>query len=165
MRQCRIIKLIKTLTKGSGELDRSTISVTADGAEDDFVRLVIAGIQFRAYIKSFSHNIKPEFQAVEYVGRLTDVKLMSKFNVDFSLDFSVAALTARELEGMYYKLNALAQKTAPTYSSNKPQGPLNKITVGDYFNKVPGVLTSISSNWSTNLPTEETKVDFMHSNT
>ena len=126
--------VIKAIKKGEHtKMDWSTRSTTHASAEDDFVKLVIAGIQFRAYIKSFSHNIKPQFQDVEYVGRLTDVKLMSKFNVDFSLDFSVAALTARELEGMYYKLNALAQKSAPSYSDNKPQGPLNKITIGDYF--------------------------------
>ena len=62
---------------------------------------------------------------------------MSKFSVDISLDFQVAAQSARELEGMYYKLNALAQKTAPSYGTGgKPQGPLNKITVGDYFRDV-----------------------------
>ena len=106
-----------------------------DGAEDlpDLVTLRIAGIQFRAYLKAFSHNVKPEFQNVEYVGRLTDVKLMSKFAVDFTLDFSVAALSARELEAMYFKLNRLAQKSAPTYSGGKPVGPMNRITVGDYF--------------------------------
>ena len=73
-----------------------------DGADDlpDLVTLRIAGIQFRAYLKAFTHNVKPEFQNVEYVGRLTDVKLMSKFAVDFTLDFSVAALSARELEAM-----------------------------------------------------------------
>ena len=106
-----------------------------DGTDDlpDFITLRIAGIQFRAYLKSFSHNVKPEFQNVEYVGRLTDVKLMSKFAVDFTLDFAVAALSARELEAMYFKLNRLAQKSAPTYSGGKPVGPMNRITVGDYF--------------------------------
>jgi len=106
-----------------------------DSAEDidDLVILRIAGIQFRAYLKSLSHNIKPEFQNVEYVGRLTDVKLMSKFSADFSLDFSVVAGSARELEAMYFKLNRLAQKSSPTYDSGKPEGPMNRITVGDYF--------------------------------
>jgi hypothetical protein len=106
-----------------------------DGAEDvaDLITLRIAGIQFRAYLKAFSHNMKPEFQNVEYIGRLTDVKLMSKFAADFSLGFSVVAMSARELEGMYFKLNRLAQKSAPTYSGGLPQGPMNRITVGDYF--------------------------------
>ena len=106
-----------------------------DGAEDvsDLITLRIAGIQFRAYLKSFSHNMKPEFQNVEYIGRLTDVKLMSKFSADFALGFSVVAMSARELEGMYFKLNRLAQKSAPTYAGGLPQGPMNRITVGDYF--------------------------------
>ena len=99
----------------------------------DLVTLRIADIQFRAYLSAFSHNMKPEFQNVEYVGRLTDVKLMSKFAADFSLDFQVVAMTARELEGMYFKLNRLAQKSAPSYSDGKPKGPMNRITVGDYF--------------------------------
>ncbi len=101
--------------------------------ESDLIILRIAGIQFRAYLKSFSHNMKPEFQNVEYVGRLTDVKLMSKFSADFALGFSCVAMSARELEGMYFKLNRLAQKAAPTYVSGLPQGPMNRITVGDYF--------------------------------
>ena len=42
-------------------------------------------------------------------------------------------MTARELEGMYFKLNRLAQKSAPSYSDGKPKGPMNRITVGDYF--------------------------------
>ena len=123
----------KILLNAFTEPGKSTTTQLASSEEDDLCRLVIAGIQFRSYLKSFSHNIKPEFQSVEYVGRLTDVKLMSKFAVDFSLEFSVAAFTARELEAMYLKLNRLAQKTAPTYSDGKPQGPMNRLTIGNYF--------------------------------
>jgi hypothetical protein len=129
--------LIHAITKDSGHYDAASETASQTAGENDFIILKIAGIQFRAYLSSFSHNIKPEFQDIEYVGRLTDVKLMSKFSVDISLDFQVAAQSARELEGMYYKLNALAQKTAPSYGTGgKPQGPLNKITVGDYFKDV-----------------------------
>ena len=115
--------------------DKNYAKRADDGLEDvdDLITLRIAGIQFRAYLKSLSHNMKPEFQNVEYIGRLTDVKLMSKFAADFSLGFSVVAMTARELEGMYFKLNRLAQKSAPTYKGGLPQGPMNRITVGDYF--------------------------------
>ena len=124
----------KILLNAFTEDGKSTTAQLEVSDADDLCRLVIAGIQFRSYIKSFSHNIKPEFQNVEYVGRLTDVKLMSKFAVDFSLEFSVAAFTARELEAMYLKLNRLAQKTAPSYSSaGQPKGPMNRISVGNYF--------------------------------
>ena len=125
----------KIMLNAFTEDGKTTLDQLAVADGEDLCRLVIAGIQFRSYLKSFSHNIKPEFQNVEYVGRLTDVKLMSKFSVDFSLDFQVAALTARELEAMYLKLNRLAQKVAPSYSGGgQPKGPMNRITVGNYFN-------------------------------
>ena len=122
------------------------------GADADLVRLVIAGVQFRAYISSFTHNIKPEFQNIEYVGRLTDVKLMSKFSVDFSLDFKVAALTARELQAMYFKLNRLSQNCAPEYDGGKPKGPLNRITVGDYFKHAVCFINSVAYSMNEQSP-------------
>ena len=124
----------KILLNAFTDPGKTTLSQLSNTEGDDLCMLSVAGIQFRAYIKGLSHNVKPEFQSVEYVGRLTDVKLMSKFSVDFSLDFQVAAFSGRELEAMYFKLNRLAQKVAPSYSeAGQPKGPMNRITVGDYF--------------------------------
>ena len=54
----------------------------------------------------------------------------------------------REKARLNRKLNYLAAQTAPSYSSSgRIRTPYMKLTMGDYFNKLPGVLTNLSVGW------------------
>ena len=47
------------------------------------------------------------------------------------------------------KLNFLVSQTAPNYSSTgRIRTPYMRLTLGDYFHRIPGVLTSVGINWN-----------------
>jgi len=100
---------------------------------------------FRAYITDLGDNYKADWQNYKYVGRAENFYKYSGFSRDVSLSFTVYAHSREEMEPIYDKLNYLAGVTAPTYSDKGfMMGNILKITVGNYFNSMPGVLNSIN---------------------
>ena len=57
---------------------------------------------------------------------------------------------------LYRKLNYLVSNVAPEYhvESGRIMTPYMKLTVGDYLNRVPGVLSSVRLKWQKNYPWE-----------
>jgi hypothetical protein len=68
------------------------------------------------------------------------------YSRDMSLDFTVYATDRDELKPIYRKLNALAGYTAPDYSGTTIgfKGPWMRITVGDLYNQMPVIISSLS---------------------
>jgi hypothetical protein len=100
---------------------------------------------FRAYITDLGDNYKADWQNYKYVGRAENFYKYSGFSRDVSLSFTVYAHSREEMKPIYDKLNYLAGVTAPTYSDKGfMMGNILKITVGNYFNSMPGVLNSIN---------------------
>ena len=58
------------------------------------------------------------------------------------------------MEPIYRKLNYLVAQTAPNYKGTRMRTPYMKLTIGDWFNKLPGVLSSVSLNYSKDYPWE-----------
>ena len=58
------------------------------------------------------------------------------------------------MEPLYRKLNYLVAQTTPDYEGTRMRTPYMKLTVGDWFNRLPGVLSSVSLNWSKDYPWE-----------
>ena len=54
------------------------------------------------------------------------------------------------MKPLYRKLNYLVAQTAPNYSevNGRIRTPFMKLTVGDYFKRVPGMLTSAVISWN-----------------
>jgi hypothetical protein len=100
---------------------------------------------FRAYITDLGDSYKAEWQNYKYVGRAENFYKYGGFGRDVSLSFTIYAHSREEMAPLYKKLNRLVSVTAPTYSNQGfMMGNILKITVGNYFNQMPGVLTSIS---------------------
>jgi hypothetical protein len=56
---------------------------------------------------------------------------------------------------LYQKLNYLVAQTAPNYSSTgRIRTPFLKLTIGDWFNKLPGLITSVGLSWQKDYPWE-----------
>ena len=52
------------------------------------------------------------------------------------------------MKPLYQKLNYLAAQTAPQYSSGgRIMTPFMRVTVGDWFNRIPGIVNSVSLGW------------------
>ena len=103
-------------------------------------------IVFRATLGSISDTFNPQWNPVQLMGRADPNYHYSGYSRDMSLDFTVYATDRDELKPIYRKLNALAGYTTPDYASETIgfKGPWMRITVGDLYNQMPVVISSLS---------------------
>ena len=100
---------------------------------------------FRAYLNSIGDGFKAEWTPYKYVGRAENFYRYGGFSRDVSLSFTVYAHSREEMIPLYQKLNSLVGTTAPRYSDNGYMlGNFIKLTVGTYFNGVPGIINNIN---------------------
>ena len=113
-------------------------------------------IAFRAFIDSLDDNYTADHNEIKYNGRAESFYTYNKFKRAISLNFKIAAQTRHEMRPLYRKLNYLAAQTAPHYSrfSHRLITPYMRLTVGDYFARLPGVVSSVGISWKTDYPWE-----------
>jgi hypothetical protein len=122
-------------------------------------------IVFRATLGGISDTFNPQWNPVQLMGRADPNYHYTGYSRDMSLDFTVYATDRDELKPIYRKLNALAGYTTPDYSSETIgfKGPWMRITVGDLYNQMPVVISSLSytlgdadSPWEINIEDDPT---------
>ena len=105
-------------------------------------------MHFRAFIDNISDSYDAEWNAISYMGRGEKFYKYGGFDRKMSLGFTVAAQSKNELNAMYDKLNFLASSLAPEYldslTSGYMCGNIAYITLGDYINDQPGIITSLT---------------------
>lgn len=118
---------------------------------------------FRAYINSLGDNFKGDWQSYKYIGRAENFYKYNGFSRDVSLSFTIYAHSRAEMIPLYTKLNALLGVISPKYlGTGFMTGNFVKLTVGDYFNSVPGIINSINlkpsfeAGWDINRYNDET---------
>lgn len=134
--------------------------LTEENSAEDMIKFYIAVldnnnpekktyIHFRAYVEGISDNFQATWNSVNYPGRGEEFFKYGGFQRDISLGFKVHVGSRAELFPTYQKLNYLASVMAPDYSSpGYMRGNIIELTIGDYLNDVPGVLTGFSYNLS-----------------
>ena len=122
-------------------------------------------IVFRATMDSITDSFQPQWTPVNMIGRADPNYHYSSYSRDVSVDFTIYATDRDEMKPIYRKLNALAGYTAPDYSGNTIglTGPWMRITIGDLFNQVPVIISSLSytfgdseSPWEINIENDAT---------
>lgn len=104
-------------------------------------------IHLRAYLKNFSDGVEAEWDAFKYMGRGENFYKYKGFNRAISFGFDVFVHSRYELFPVYKKLNYLQSIMAPDYSEGGfMRGNIVELTVGDYLNNVPGVITGFNFN-------------------
>ena len=111
-------------------------------------------LYFRAFLDDFSDNYSADWNQYNYLGRAEKFATYGGFNRDLSVNFKVAAMTAKEMRPIYQKLNFLAGATAPTYDGIFMRGTLTRLTIGDYVYRLPGYLTQVGFSWNVDYPFE-----------
>jgi hypothetical protein len=103
-------------------------------------------MHFRAYITNFSDNIGAEWNAQKYMGRGEIFYTYQGFTRDVGFTFIVAAQSVQEMEKIYQKVNYLASTLHPDYQAGTGfmRGSLHKLTIGEYFYRTTGVITSMN---------------------
>lgn len=103
-------------------------------------------MHFRAFLTNFSDNIGAEWDSKKYMGRGENFYTYQGFTREVGFTFIVAAQSVEEMEKIYQKTNYLASTLLPDYQlgSGFMRGNLHKLTIGEYFYRVPGVITSMN---------------------
>ena len=138
-----------------------------DPRTKDFIRFRIEAVNsnnplesnvmiFRAFLDSLDDNYSANYNEFNYNGRGESFYTYNSFNRDISFSFKIAAQTKSEMKYLYRKLNYLLSNTAPEYDtkSGRIKTPFMRVTIGDYLNRLPGVITNITTAWNTNYPFE-----------
>jgi len=103
-------------------------------------------ITFRAYIKSFGDDYSAKWNSVNYMGRGEQFYTYEGFERKIKISFTVFAHSRKEMKPIYRKLLYLFSQTAPDYSkSGYMRGPFVKLTIGNWFFRLPGFIGSIST--------------------
>ena len=113
---------------------------------------------FRAFLDSMNDTFNADYNEFNYNGRAESFYTYNSFNRDVSFDFKIAAQSAREMRPLYRKLNFLLSNTAPEYNieSNRMMTPFMRLTIGSYFQQLPGVIKNVSISWDKNYSWEIT---------
>lgn len=112
-------------------------------------------LNFRAFITSLDDSYNGTWEGKRYVGRADEFYTYGGFSRDISISFTIAAATRSEMKPLYRKMVYLASTTAPTYGDSKfMRGTVVRLSLGSYFNEIPGVITSVKYSWKTDYPWE-----------
>lgn len=133
------------------DLIKFCIEVIDNGYPDTTNRM-----HFRAYITNFSDNIGADWNSQKYMGRGENFYTYQGFTRDVSFTFIVAAQSVQEMEKIYQKVNYLASTLHPDYQEGTGfmRGSLHKLTIGEYFYRTTGVITSMNISVEDNYPWE-----------
>lgn len=102
-------------------------------------------IHFRAFLTDFADNISADWSSQKYMGRGENLYTYQGVGRQVSFQFKVFAQSKQEMLPLYQKLNFLASSLYPDYNDDGfMRGNLHKLTIGEYFYRTPGILTSMN---------------------
>ena len=121
--------------------------------EDDNNPIEYQHLFFNAYLTQLDDTYNGDWNNWKYNGRAENFYTYSGFERTVGIGFKIAAANKQEMFPIYNKINHLASVTAPTYSeSGIMKGNFVKVTIGDYLDNTPGIITNVTYNWSQEYP-------------
>jgi len=111
---------------------------------------------FRAMLSGITDNHQASINGFKYLGRGEEFYTYQGAVRTIGFSFKIAPQSAEEQKPLYKKLNYLISQVYPDYSTKTGimRAPLMKITIGDYFYRLPGLLESVNITIDDNVPWE-----------
>ena len=111
---------------------------------------------FRAMLSSISDNHQATINSFKYIGRGEEFYSYQGATRNIGFSFKIAPQSAEEQKPLYKKLNYLISQVYPDYSGKTGimRAPLMRLTIGDYFYRVAGLLESVNISIDDNVPWE-----------
>jgi hypothetical protein len=111
---------------------------------------------FRAFLSGISDNHQASIGTYKYAGRGENFYTYQGVERSIGFSFKVAPQSVEEQRPLYRKLNYLISQVYPDYSNKTGimRAPLMRITIGDYFYRLAGLLESVSITIDDNVPWE-----------
>lgn len=101
-------------------------------------------VHFRAFLGAITDNYGGQWDSTKYVGRGDTFYNYTGFTRTISLSFKVHPQSRSEMKAMYQKLTYLASTLAPDYTDGYMKGNITRLTIGSYFYRIPGFITSLT---------------------
>ena len=144
---------------------RSIQSTEAHKGVRDYIKFMIEAVNaddpeetdtmvFRAYLESLDDDYAAKWNEFRYNGRSEPFYNYGNFKRSVNFSFKIAASSRSEMKPLYIKLNYLLTQLAGDYSQTRLRGNYNRVTIGDYLQRVPGVFTNVKVKWSKEYPWE-----------
>lgn len=111
---------------------------------------------FRAFLSGITDNHQATINPFRYAGRGEEFYTYQGVARAIGFSFKIAPQSAQEQRPLYKKLNYLISQVYPDYSSRTGimRAPLMRITIGDYFYRLPGLLENVNITIDDNVPWE-----------
>ena len=101
---------------------------------------------FRAIVDGITDSITPDFAEHKFIGRPDKVYTYQGTDRNVTFNFKIYPKTRQELPVLMEKLNYLIGLCYPTFTPGERMiTPFIELTLGDMFNKTPGLLSSLSA--------------------
>jgi len=102
-------------------------------------------IIFRAILSGITDQVKPNYGSENYIGRPDKVYVYQNTDRTVAFNFKVYPKTKQEFPVLLEKMNYLVGMCYPSYTKGERMiTPFMKLTMGDMFNDVPGLLDSVT---------------------
>jgi len=158
-----IIRAIRKVKGSTEEGTKDLIRFFIEAVDNDNPE-ISDYIFFRAFIDSWGDKYKAKWKGYNFVGNPETFYNYESFDRDISLSFNIVVFSSSELKPLYQKLNALISQLMPDYKNNdtKARAPYIKLTVGDYIDRLPGFIKSLSikpvkgATWEININDTDT---------
>jgi hypothetical protein len=113
-------------------------------------------VHFRAFLTNFSDNHSAEWNGQNYMGRGEKFYTYQGANRQVSFNFKVAAQSKQEMMPLYQKLNYIVSSLYSDYNIGDGfmRGNIHQLTIGEYFYRTPGIITSMNITLEDDYPWE-----------
>jgi len=102
-------------------------------------------IIFRAILNGITDTVKPNYGSENYMGRPDKVYVYQNTDRSVSFNFRVVPKTKQEFPVLLEKMNYLVGMCYPSYTEGERMiTPFMRLTLGDMFVNVPGLLDSVN---------------------
>lgn len=111
---------------------------------------------FRAFLSGITDNHNASINSFRYLGRGEEFFTYQGASRQIGFSFKINPQSVAEFQPIYKKLNYLISQVYPDYSQRNKimRAPLMRLTIGDYFYRLPGMIESISITIDDNSPWE-----------
>jgi hypothetical protein len=136
-----------------GEDTKDIIKFAFECIDNDAPDNAIALI-FRAFLEgAIQDSNSAQYNTFKYLGRGETFRTYQGFDRSVNFTFKILVQTRSEMQPLYRKLNHLISQVYPDYSpvSNFMRGSVVKLTIGDYFYRVPGFLEDVNVTLNTDV--------------
>lgn len=126
----------------------------ADDAFEDAINVSFAignkeHIKFRAFITELSENSSPQYQSLQYIGRVEKFINYTGVQREVSFKLGILAFSKDELEGVWRRINYLTGLTFPYgFTKGILQPNIVRLTIGKVYEDQPGYISSLSKTFN-----------------